>query len=113
MASEEPATIHIRADAGGTLGTGHVMRMLALSPAWQERGGAVHLAACSCPEALVQRLEKEGVHFHALATDTLGGKEDIKESLELGRSLGSEWIVLDGYKGVSLLLRARRAILGL
>lgn len=90
-------SLFIRADAGGTLGTGHVMRMLALSQAWQDRGGEVHLAAGSCPEGLVERLESEGIHFHPLVAKELGGKEDIKETLELGRAVGSEWIVLDGY----------------
>ena len=32
----------IRADSSSTMGTGHVMRMIALGQAWQDRGGSVH-----------------------------------------------------------------------
>lgn len=31
--------LFIRADAGGELGTGHVMRMLALAQGWEANGG--------------------------------------------------------------------------
>lgn len=87
----------IRADAGGTLGTGHVMRMIALAQAWQDRGGTVTIAAIQCPLALVTRLESEYIHFVALGDHPLAGGEDSRKTIELGEAIGAEWIVLDGY----------------
>ena len=34
----------IRADAGEQMGTGHIMRTLALAQAWQDTGGGVRYA---------------------------------------------------------------------
>ena len=34
-----PPTLLIRADASVTIGTGHIMRMIALVQAWQAQGG--------------------------------------------------------------------------
>lgn len=92
-----PQTLLIRADAGGTLGTGHVMRMIALAQAWQDRGGEVALAACQCPPALVSRLIEEGIHFISLGDQPLGGEADCAETIRVAKSLKSKWVVLDGY----------------
>ncbi|MFM8983470.1 MAG: hypothetical protein ACKOLA_11305 [Spartobacteria bacterium] len=41
-----PSTLLIRTDASVSMGTGHVMRMIALAQAWQDGGGeAVFLCA--------------------------------------------------------------------
>ncbi|MEI6674193.1 MAG: UDP-2,4-diacetamido-2,4,6-trideoxy-beta-L-altropyranose hydrolase [Verrucomicrobiota bacterium] len=87
----------IRADAGGTLGTGHVMRMIALAQAWQDRGGNVTIAACQCPDALIERLKSEQIWYHDLGNLPLGGIEDLDQTIQLGKSLGAEWVVIDGY----------------
>lgn len=89
--------LFIRADAGGELGTGHVMRMLALAQAWQERGGTVNLATVKCPNALVERLRSEEVIHHRLNANKLGSKEDSLETIQLARETGAQWVVLDGY----------------
>lgn len=87
----------IRADAGGTLGIGHVMRMIALAQAWQDRGGRVVMAASQCPEALVSRLEEEDIRFENLGEQELGGPEDARKLIELAKSLQAPWVVIDGY----------------
>jgi UDP-2,4-diacetamido-2,4,6-trideoxy-beta-L-altropyranose hydrolase len=92
-----PSHLLIRADAGGELGTGHVMRMLALAQAWQDRGGSVTLAACQCPEALISRLQEEAISFEDLGELELGGSEDARKVIELGKSLQPAWVVIDGY----------------
>jgi UDP-2,4-diacetamido-2,4,6-trideoxy-beta-L-altropyranose hydrolase len=93
----EPKQLLIRADAGGELGTGHVMRMLALAQAWQDRGGSVTLAACQCPTALIERLKSENIDFIQLGEHPLGGQIELAETIQLGKSLKSPWIVVDGY----------------
>lgn len=87
----------IRADAGGVLGTGHVMRMLALAQAWQERGGKVVIASVSCPERLTERLEREGIITKILPSSELGRAADVNETLALAKKQKPEWLVLDGY----------------
>lgn len=92
-----PSHLLIRADAGGELGTGHVMRMIALAQAWQDRGGSVTLAACQCPAPLLDRLTKEKISFVAIEAQSLGGTEDLADTIRIGKSLRAEWIVTDGY----------------
>lgn len=92
-----PSHLLIRADAGGILGTGHVMRMIALAQAWQDRGGSVTLAACQCPASLLDRLAKEQISFAAIEARLLGGNEDLADTIRIGKSLRAEWIVTDGY----------------
>lgn len=93
----ETASLLIRADAGGTMGIGHVMRMIALAQAWQDRGGQVVMAASQCPEALVSRLEEENIRFEDLGELELGGSEDVLKVIGLGKSLEAPWVVIDGY----------------
>lgn len=96
-ATTDPRHLLIRADAGGEIGTGHVMRMLALAQAWQDRGGSVTLAACQCPLALIERLSGEHIDFIQLGEHPLGGQIELAETIQLGKSLNSPWIVVDGY----------------
>lgn len=93
----ETAPLLIRADAGGALGIGHVMRMIALAQAWQDRGGRVVMAACQCPEALVSRLKQESITFEDLGELELGGSEDARKFIQLGKSIQAPWVVIDGY----------------
>lgn len=87
----------IRADAGGHLGTGHVMRMIALAQAWQDRGGQVTLASCQCPTGLENRLIQEGIKHMPLGELPLGGEEELAATESLARKIDTRWIVIDGY----------------
>lgn len=81
----------IRADAGVTMGVGHVMRMLALGQAWQDQGGSVRLVGDAGPlESLLQR---NGVTVVSTAGMSCGQSLDAL----LGNSGPGEWVVLDGY----------------
>lgn len=88
----------IRADSGGSHGSGHVMRMIALAQAIQERGGRVALAHGECPPALARRLAEEDIQAFAVGDGVSGSVEDVRETVALARTLGCEGVVLDGYK---------------
>jgi len=90
-------TLIIRADAGGLLGTGHVMRMLALAQAYKRRGGDVVVASAQCPEDIVERVQELEVKHVFIPAEDLGGSGDVKSTIELCQKLGGKWLVLDGY----------------
>lgn len=93
----EPQHLVIRADAGGDLGTGHVMRMIALAQAWQDRGGQVTIVSCQCPESLKERIIEEKISPISLGNFQLGGDEELAATLSLAKDLGTRWIAIDGY----------------
>jgi UDP-2,4-diacetamido-2,4,6-trideoxy-beta-L-altropyranose hydrolase len=89
------ATLLIRADASVAIGTGHVMRCLALAQAWQDAGGRAVFAMAEIPEALLQRLTFEG--FDTISLPTIpGSSEDAELSLSLARQVQANWLVIDG-----------------
>lgn len=93
----QPPHLLIRADASPEIGSGHVMRMMALGQAYQDRGGAVTLASVACPDSLVERLHQEGISFERITAEVPGSRADRDQTLQLAKSLNVKWIVLDGY----------------
>lgn len=84
----------IRADAGPDIGTGHVMRMIALAQQWRAAGGRVtFLSRCEFP-GLRQRIQNEG-----FAQDVM--PQAKQQSTDLARTLDAAsqaaWVALDGY----------------
>lgn len=51
----------LRADASRTIGTGHLMRLLALGQAWRDRGGGVRLLVAGAPPTLLERFADERI----------------------------------------------------
>jgi UDP-2,4-diacetamido-2,4,6-trideoxy-beta-L-altropyranose hydrolase len=86
----------VRADADARMGTGHLMRCLAMAQAWHDAGGRVSfLTACRLPE-LNARLTSEGVQVEPLSSEP-GSDNDAEETREAAQRLGAGWVVLDGY----------------
>jgi UDP-2,4-diacetamido-2,4,6-trideoxy-beta-L-altropyranose hydrolase len=93
----------IRADASSEIGTGHIMRMLALAQAWQDTGMAnnrfVRFVCADVPPGLEARLADESFSVSRIKAKP-GGTDDLEQLLAIaGRHLTGDdrWIVLDGY----------------
>lgn len=93
---KETRNLVIRTDANSHIGTGHLMRCLALAQGWQDAGGeTTFVMATECP-ALEARLKEERVNILHLNT-TPGSTDDAHQTAEIAHKLGANWVVIDGY----------------
>jgi UDP-2,4-diacetamido-2,4,6-trideoxy-beta-L-altropyranose hydrolase len=87
----------IRADASTAIGTGHVLRCVALAQEWQSADGQALFCMQRTGQSIVRRLESEGIDI--AYTDTVPGScGDAKELVELCRRVGAAALVIDGYQ---------------
>ena len=94
------ADLVIRADAGATIGTGHLMRCLALAQAWQRKGGRVTFLSHCESELLRHRIYREGFELIFLE-QSYPHAADLKQVFRLLKRNRIDndppWLALDGY----------------
>jgi UDP-2,4-diacetamido-2,4,6-trideoxy-beta-L-altropyranose hydrolase len=94
-----PCTLLIRADASVSIGTGHVMRMIALAQAWQGGGGEAVFLCAEITPALEVRLKEEGFLLEKIQASS-GSHEDLEATCAAIARYGVDSIpvALDGYQ---------------
>jgi len=89
-------TLILRADAGPQIGTGHVMRCLALAEPWLQAGSGVAMVAAQLPATLANRINISGIKLQMLSAAP-GGEADAKELAQIAKKQNADWVVVDGY----------------
>jgi UDP-2,4-diacetamido-2,4,6-trideoxy-beta-L-altropyranose hydrolase len=95
-------TLIIRADATSEIGTGHVMRCLALAQAWIDQGGEVVFISHCESDALGKRITAEGINLLSLEKphpDPFDWNltRGILDKLKTRGTKSHPWLVVDGY----------------
>lgn len=85
-----------RVDASTEIGTGHVMRCMALAQACLDAGKmGIFVMAKEAP-ALESRIKSQGMEVIHLSVSS-GSTEDAKETASIAKNSGASWVVVDGY----------------
>ena len=92
----EGRPLFIRADASDQIGTGHMMRCLALAQAWQDAGGQVVFAMAMKDPVIEARLRAEDMGVVYLPARP-GSADDTTQTTALAQQESAAWVVVDGY----------------
>jgi UDP-2,4-diacetamido-2,4,6-trideoxy-beta-L-altropyranose hydrolase len=96
MTQATAPTLVFRVDGSPQMGTGHVMRCLALAQGWRDVGGAVRFVMARGADVLGGRLRAEGIDVAGLGEEP-ATRADATTTAEIVASSGASWLVLDGY----------------
>lgn len=91
--------LYIRADADSNIGTGHIMRCIALAQEWQYQGGEVTFVSYCESDTLRERIKIEGFRFIPL-NHVCPDSSDLVNTLYILKNESADknsWFVLDGY----------------
>ncbi|MBT9311370.1 UDP-2,4-diacetamido-2,4,6-trideoxy-beta-L-altropyranose hydrolase [Leptothoe kymatousa] len=86
----------IRVDASSKIGTGHVMRCIALAQILIEYEQSVTFLMSPTASVLESRLNAENLDFEYLS-QTSNSQEDAEKTIGKAQELATTWIVIDGY----------------
>jgi len=92
-----PHKLVLRCDANVAIGTGHVMRCIALAQAWQDAGGNALFVMAAATPSIEARLRVEGAKVIRLESAP-GTPADSIATRELAKQEGAAWVVVDGYQ---------------
>ncbi len=91
---EKVPQLLVCAESGVEIGTGHVMRCLALSQSWVRRGGKVKFFLSEGLPSIEERIEAQGISVQRLSK---AGERFPQALLRLASREGSSIVMLDGY----------------
>lgn len=86
----------IRADADETIGSGHVMRCLALATKAREQGMSVHFASTDLSPRMARCIADRNFAMHCIDA-VRGSSRDREMSSQIAAMLDADWVILDGY----------------
>ena len=88
--------LFLRADASTKIGSGHLMRCLALAQAWNDFGGSVSFITYCDNQNLIQQLRNQEFDVHNIPR-SYPHEDDWKNTSAILASQPNSWIVIDGY----------------
>ena len=87
----------IRADTSTKMGTGHIMRCLALAQAWKDAGGSAIFAMAGEMPEIEFRLRGDGFTVHHIIAKP-GSEKDAALTADLAISQNACFVAVDGYQ---------------